>query len=255
MSEALDSPMETTDTSSTPPSVNVKELATILAKIDERLSSVEANYSAHSLQPKPPSAISSAPSGPTITISIQESLDMFAKYGSSFSGQGIQWSAQAWEAMLRPRIRQLPENCDPADIVAVLQGMLTGKAKKAMGGAFPVSIDDFFEQLGQCFTAAQYHLRVSQALEAGNFFDGVDYHHQAALAIQVFENLPHTDNSAVMIARALCFADEDTFVSLDLMVDEANVGNIRQWCTRYQRCVDVKLAAKRNNQLLVEQHQ
>ncbi|KAJ2147137.1 hypothetical protein IW136_000245 [Coemansia sp. RSA 678] len=208
MSEALDSPMETADTSSTPPGVNVKELATILAKIDERLSS-----------------------------------------------QGIQWSAQAWEAMLRPRIRQLPENCNPADIVAVLQGMLTGKAKKAMDDAFPVSIDDFFEQLGQCFTAAQYHLRVSQALEAGNFFDGVDDHHQAALAIQVFENLPHTDNSAVMIARALCFADEDTFVYLNLMVDEANVGNIRQWCTRYQRCVDVKLAAKKNNELLVKQHE
>ncbi|KAJ2664815.1 hypothetical protein IW148_001860 [Coemansia sp. RSA 1199] len=162
---------------------------------------------------------------------MQESLDLLTNYENTFSGQGIQWSAQAWETILRQRIQQLPENCNPADIVTVLKNLLTGKAKQVMDGISLVSADNFFEQLSKCFTAAQYHLRVSQVLEAGNFFDGVDDHHQAAMAIQVFENLPHTDNSAVMIARALCLADEATFAHLDLIADEANVDNIRQWCT------------------------
>ncbi|KAJ2840088.1 hypothetical protein J3B01_000188 [Coemansia erecta] len=176
--------------------------------------------------------MASASSGPAIAICVQESLELLANYGSTYSGHGIQCSAQSWETTLRQRIQKLPENCNPEDIVDVLQGLLTGKAKKAMAGATLDTVDNFFEQLSKHFTAAQYHLQVSQELEAGNFFEGVDDRHQAAMAIEVFENLPHTDNSAVMIARALCFADEDTFVSLDLMVDEANVGNIRQWCTR-----------------------
>ncbi|KAJ2664235.1 hypothetical protein IW148_002059 [Coemansia sp. RSA 1199] len=148
-----------------------------MTSFDEHMSWVEvAQQVPVAILPAAPSAISTVPSGATAMVSIQGSLELFGTNGQCFSGCGIQWSAQQWEAVQCQCIAHLPENCNPADIVIMLMSLLTGDAQKAMSGATPSSIDGFFQQLGQCYSALWYHHQVSNTLESGAFFHSIEGH-------------------------------------------------------------------------------
>ncbi|KAJ2592097.1 hypothetical protein IWW49_001210 [Coemansia sp. RSA 1797] len=248
------------DTASTTAGYDFGRLEEFIMRLDERMSRMEATQQASAAVLLPPaqraaaaapplpapSVISSAPSGSAASVSVKGSLELFRTNGQRFSGRGIQWSAQRWEAVQRQRITRLPENCDPADIVATLMSLLTGDAQKAMSGATPTTVDEFFDQLGQCFTAPWYYRQVSNVLESGGFFRGVEDHQRATMALRVLDSLPAIDNSAVMVARAISFADETLFAQLNVIADEATMANIRIWCARYQRRVNVRSALRQS---------
>ncbi|KAJ2551770.1 hypothetical protein IWW35_002648 [Coemansia sp. RSA 1878] len=236
------------DTASTSAGYDYSRLEMILLDLSERMRRMETMQQAPvpARPPPAPSVASSVPSGPTATLSVQASLELFRTNGHRFSGRGIQWSAKRWETVQRERIVCLPENCLPADVVATLMGLLTSDAQKAMSGATPTTVDDFFSQLNQCFTAPSYHRQVSNVLESGAFFRGVEDNQRAVVAIRVLESLPPIDNSAVMVARAISLADENLFAQMNLIADEATMSCIRTWIALYQRRVNVRTALRQS---------
>ncbi|KAJ2317164.1 hypothetical protein IWW52_003271, partial [Coemansia sp. RSA 2704] len=235
-------PSDAMDTSST---ISRDPLDTISAKFDLVLARLEKIERVQAERRPAPTAASTAtrssvPSGPAASTSVHGSLELLANYSHKFSGAGIDWPVHAWEAIMRPRVEALPDNCHVSDVVFVLLGLLEGDAKKAMASAMPLTIDAFFEQLSDCFPASEYEIRVERALQAGTFFSGIAKHQYANMAMRVLQSLPPVNNSAVKIAQALMGVDPDAFVQLQLDSDSATIDTIGEWCEKVQDLINLK---------------